>query len=391
MVKIALKPPALAALDTAAFSSTATEQVPMIESSGSQETVVKRRVRRCALYAAPLTVVAACLAISSTQQDPFHECDRQCRSAYGFYDRSVTGARVGTFGQHCKCERSSHPPFEPLGVLQPYQSHKTWNSSFWCGDFETSLVCAVPPPASELEAPSAPLTMTRSEAALRGLQVLHCGACAACSTLHDLEVLNASKTFATVRVTRCATAYAKPSWMGGHRDVAKLAACLADADIGFSTDGSAWAEPAGKPTCMDCWTDNVACDAVACVTNPDCIKRFFDPDGTAFAGCIKCSPASLACFPSSFPPSSHHPVPPPAAPSLVPSLLPPCTLSVRPSRLPYSLTGSLTRCDELHCGPEFIRCAGANRRSSGIVSDIARPGQQVCPVGYWSPPSPPPS
>lgn len=391
MVKIALKPPALAALDTAAFSSTATEQVPMIESSGSQETVVKRRVRRCALYAAPLTVVAACLAISSTQQDPFHECDRQCRSAYGFYDRSVTGARVGTFGQHCKCERSSHPPFEPLGVLQPYQSHKTWNSSFWCGDFETSLVCAVPPPASELEAPSAPLTMTRSEAALRGLQVLHCGACAACSTLHDLEVLNASKTFATVRVTRCATAYAKPSWMGGHRDVAKLAACLADADIGFSTDGSAWAEPAGKPTCMDCWTDNVACDAVACVTNPDCIKRFFDPDGIAFAGCIKCSPASLACFPPSFPPSSHHSVPPPAAPSLVPSLLPPCTLSVRPSRLPYSLTGSLTRCDELHCGPEFIRCAGANRRSSGIVSDIARPGQQVCPVGYWSPPSPPPS
>ena len=388
MVKIALKPPALAALDTAAFSSTATEQVPMIDSIGSQETVVKRRVRRCALYAAPLTVVAACLAISSTQQDPFHECDRQCRSAYGFYDRSVTGARVGTFGQHCTCRRSSHPPFEPLGVLQPYQSHKTWNSSFWCGDFETSLVCAVPPPAGELEAPSAPLTMTRSEAALRGLQVLHCGACAACSTLHDLEVLNASKTFATVRVTRCATAYAKPSWMGGHRDVAKLAACLADADIGFSTDGSAWAEPAGKPTCMDCWTDNVACDAVACVTNPDCIKRFFDPDGTAFAGCIK---SLLACFPPSFPPSSHHPAPPPAAPSLSPSLLPPCTLSFLPSRLPYSLTGSLTRCDELHCGPEFIRCAGANRRSSGIVSDIARPGQQVCPVGYWSPPSPPPS
>ena len=39
---------------------------------------------------------------------------------------------------------------------------------------------------------------------------------------------------------------------------------------------------------MDCWTDNVACDAVQCVTNPDCIKKFFDPDGTAFAGCIKC-------------------------------------------------------------------------------------------------------
>ena len=72
--------------------------------------------------------------------------------------------------------------------------------------------------------------------------MLHCGECAACSTPHDLEVLNASKAFATVAVTRCATAYAKPSWLGGHRDVAKLAACMTDADIGFSTDGGAWAE-----------------------------------------------------------------------------------------------------------------------------------------------------
>ena len=79
--------------------------------------------------------------------------------------------------------------------------------------------------------------------------------------------------------------------------------------------------------------DNVACDAVACVSNPDCIRRFFDPSGTSYAGCIKC--------------------------------------------------------DEQNCGPEFIRCAGANRRSSGILSDISRPGQQVCPVGYWSPPPPP--
>ena len=170
MVKIALKPPALAALDTAAFSSTATEQVPMIENNGPQETVGKRRVRRCALFAAPMAVVAACLTISSTQQDPFHECDRQCRSAYGFFDRSVTGARVGALGQHCSCSRAG----APLGDLQPYQSHKAWNSSFWCGDFETSLVCAAPPPAGEVEAPSAPLTTTRGEAALQGLQV-HCG------------------------------------------------------------------------------------------------------------------------------------------------------------------------------------------------------------------------
>jgi hypothetical protein len=31
-----------------------------------------------------------------------------------------------------------------------------------------------------------------------------------------------------------------------------------------------------------------------------------------------------------------------------------------------------TMCDEKRCGPEFIQCAGANRRRSGIVSDIER-------------------
>ena len=31
-----------------------------------------------------------------------------------------------------------------------------------------------------------------------------------------------------------------------------------------------------------------------------------------------------------------------------------------------------TQCDERRCGPDFIQCAGANRRRSGIVSDISR-------------------
>ena len=215
MVKIALKPPALAALDTAAFSSTATEQLPMIENNGPQETVAKRRVRRCALFAAPMAVVAACLTISSTQQDPFHECDRQCRSAYGFYDRSVTGARVGALGQHCSCSRAG----APLGDLQPYQSHKAWNSSFWCGDFETSLVCAAPPPAGEVEAPSAPLTMTRGEAALQGLQV-HCGlalafalALALALLTHELELLRGDLVRALGRVLPQPVGHAH-AWLG---------------------------------------------------------------------------------------------------------------------------------------------------------------------------------
>ena len=37
-------------------------------------------------------------------------------------------------------------------------------------------------------------------------------------------------------------------------------------------------------------------------------------------------------------------------------------------------------CDEKRCGPAFIRCAGANRRRSGIYSDIERNCSHVCKV-----------
>ena len=47
---------------------------------------------------------------------------------------------------------------------------------------------------------------------------------------------------------------------------------------------------------------------------------------------------------------------------------------------PNNVEGALNdclACDETNCGPEFVRCAGANRRRAGIVSDIARPDSQV--------------
>ena len=36
------------------------------------------------------------------------------------------------------------------------------------------------------------------------------------------------------------------------------------------------------------------------------------------------------------------------------------------------------RCDERMCGPAFARCAGANRRRAGILSDIQRPNRSLC-------------
>ena len=85
--------------------------------------------------------------------------------------------------------------------------------------------------------------------------MLHCGECAACLTMQELLVLNSTREFATLVVTRCATAYAKPKWVGGHRNVEQLRKCMREAGVGFSEDtAAAWAKPANKPSCMDCWT-----------------------------------------------------------------------------------------------------------------------------------------
>ena len=39
---------------------------------------------------------------------------------------------------------------------------------------------------------------------------------------------------------------------------------------------------------------------------------------------------------------------------------------------------SCLRCDEKLCGPAFMGCAGANRRRSGITSDIGRSAAEMC-------------
>ena len=49
-----------------------------------------------------------------------------------------------------------------------------------------------------------------------------------------------------------------------------------------------------------------------------------------------------------------------------------------------------TECDEKMCGPDFITCAGANRRRSGILSDLQRNEDvEVCQqveTGWWNDP-----
>ena len=40
-------------------------------------------------------------------------------------------------------------------------------------------------------------------------------------------------------------------------------------------------------------------------------------------------------------------------------------------------------CDERLCGPEFLSCAGANRRRVGVVSDIERDINMICKKVDW--------
>lgn len=284
----------------------------------------------------------------------FHDneqCDRECRWNFGFYDRNVTGLRVGLagrrdrLGHHCRCYRDGREISRSVERV----TTKTWDDAeFWCGrggngtaaGFNTTFVCVL-----DSSVPQQVRTTTRAAATAKNEAVVHCGKCAACSHPADVRVLYSTRHFITTAITRCATKFAKPAIFGGNHNLTDLRKCLVDASITFDNtrrllpgspgDGDGNGGGGGGsggdigPTCMECWTDNIQCDSAQCSTDPSCIAKFINPNNTgAFSGCLQC--------------------------------------------------------DETHCGAEFIRCAGANRRSTGILSDIARSAQQVCDRGwYW--------
>ena len=92
---------------------------------------------------------------------------------------------------------------------------------------------------------------------------------------------------------------------------------------GRATSGPCMAKHVGfTPACHDCWVENIMCDIRQCLFVCLWDKMFGGGDGQSQEGR---------------------------------SILSPCTM-----------------CDEKRCGPDFIRCAGVNRRRAGILSDIQR-------------------
>ena len=332
-------------------------------------------------------------------------CNNQCRwySKDGFFDRTIQGEKKGTLSKAvCACTCVSPgtrinlgsvpylttnsaftgPPTVPPtawssksccmeGFNTPlknctaatewpwhrdvchanvYPNAKPFDEMTWSDNYTTAEVCVLPigatfPRTVQLPAEVHTACMKdgdvmadrqcrqwKLDAARNGTQALHCGACSSCSSLHDLMVLNKTKSFITTRMTSCSSSFVMRAWW----TLSDLKNCLVGQDIDFSDDGRAWQVATAKPSCMDTWVDNIINDASLCTHF--CLTKFLQSGNTG-------NFARDACL----------------------------------------------QCDEYTSGPAFIKGAGANRRSSGIVSDIDRTQlrgtrweQKICKVGFFS-------
>jgi len=163
-----------------------------------------------------------------------------------------------------------------------------------------------------------------------GAKISNCGECGYCSNYNDINIYNVTKNTLTKTTTKCAT----KAFLGG---ASTVRSCM-DENVGLTHD------------CNTCWVDNVMCDMSQCVFT--CIKSLILGGGRQHSRNNKAKKEDGGNG------------------TLTNENLNDCLL-----------------CDEKLCGPAFIECAGANRRRSGIKSDIGRDdSNEVCTVvdsGWW--------
>jgi hypothetical protein len=280
------------------------------------------------------------------------QCNRQCRNVYGV-SRGIVGTkadRIKNTDAACDCtmdgvdlgqaiyETTNTPFTGPPPLNTTFPNAEPFDNDYWCDAYSTPYVCAI----NMAESGSKPRTFVGSTSggATRvpdGWTLLHCGACGACSMPSDIKIIYDTRDVITDDMTQCSTEFALSNDIpfGDPQTRGDLEECLIGKGIAFSTDGRA-SEVCGQPTCMDCWVDNILNDKVLC--SKYCLNKF---SNSSNAGDF--------------------------------------------------VNDQCLQCDEYTSGPAFIRCAGANRRSTGIVSDIDRTqlvgtkwDQQTCPVGICS-------
>ena len=143
------------------------------------------------------------------------------------------------------------------------------------------------------------------------------GACGNCSTSSDIALYNSTRRNLTKSATECATQY----FFGGRTSVDR---CFRE--IGFSM------------ACRECWVENVVCDIKHCVFT--CLRHVIEGSSNNARTGLQSKNSSR----NSTTDVTQN------LPKLSPCL----------------------ECDEKMCGPAFTTCAGANRRRSGIKTDIER-------------------
>ena len=233
----------------------------------AMEKVAMEKVAALFFFLSVAAALVADVGLAKEIVEDFNQCDRDCRWAYGFYNRSITGKRV--YG----LEDPLGPSATATLTVRPLEKKvkgagKTFDSAeFWCGNFSTDFVCA-------LDKNGARISTTRKGADSNQLKVLHCGKCAACSSPEDLMVIYNTRNNITTQMTKCSTAFAKPKILGGSHDLDALRACLRSRALRSAKQIRL--DPPEGPTCMDCWTDNIMCDSNQCKWH--CIEKFFHPD-----------------------------------------------------------------------------------------------------------------
>ena len=172
-----------------------------------------------------------------------------------------------------------------------------------------------------------------------GAKIVNCGDCGHCSNRRDINLYNVTRNTLTKTTTACAT----KAFLGGASSVRN---CMEEG-VGLTDD------------CNTCWVDNVMCDMRKCVFT--CIKSLILGGGEQQGGNNKAKEDSGGEIAG-----DNN------------------TMTMTNENLNDCLL-----CDEKLCGPAFIECAGANRRRSGIFSDIGRDdANEVCKVidiGWWKP------
>lgn len=149
--------------------------------------------------------------------------------------------------------------------------------------------------------------------------IAHCGGCGVCSNMHDMGIYAGTTQTLTDSATLC-------SFMGyvqsfclwrGMAVYRRIVEECLAREVGFT------------PSCQDCWLDDMVCSIQKC---------------------------AFTCFKILY-------------------------ILKEPKNKPDGSLNKCLECDEKVCGPDFLKCSGANRRRQGIQSDITREDEkELCRV-----------